>query len=243
VWLVDDDKLILQLSSDILSKHNIKHICFDSAKSLLNKASKREPAMVLLDIRMPEINGMTLCEELRKRFSSNTIIVALTAHALPEEKAEIMKYGFNDLLMKPFRENELMSLFNVQMRNNDFVGAKKKNGKLDTGVLEEMIGGDLKELAKILKHYISETTQDVESIRILTEQNKISETAILFHKISGRTSQIGARDLGGNLRRLEKRIDNNHLEIEDKDIAYAIGEIEQLMAEIEIRIAEIVISH
>jgi CheY-like chemotaxis protein len=194
--------------------------------------------MVLLDIRMPEINGMTLCEKLRECFSGKTTIVALTAHALPEEKAEIIKYGFNDILMKPFRENELMSLFNVQVKNNDIVEMPMQNGKLDTGVLEQMMGGDLKELTKILKHYISETSQDVESIKNLYSQNRLSETAILFHKISGRTSQIGAKVLGGDLRKLEKRIDN-HQEIEDKDIAKAVDEIEQLMAEIEIRISEL----
>ncbi len=114
-----------------------------------------------------------------------------------------------------------------------------KNGKLDTGVLEQMIGSDLKELAKILKQYVSETTMDVESIKILNKQNKISETAILFHKISGRSSQIGAKVLGGDLRKLEKRIDNNHQDVEDKDIAQAVDEIEQLMAEIEVRISDV----
>ena len=243
VWLVDDDNLILQLCSDILSKHKIKHICFNSAKSLLSKASETEPSMVLVDIRMPDINGITLCEKLRKILSDKTTIVALTAHALPEEKAEILKHGFNNILMKPFRENELMSLFNVPdlkgFENlSGLVETEEKNGKLDTGVLEQMIGGDLKELAKILHHYISETSQDVESIRILNEQNKISETSLLFHKISGRTSQIGAKALGADLRRLEKSIDNNHQEVKDNDIAFAIDEIEQLIAEIELRISE-----
>lgn len=101
-----------------------------------------------------------------------------------------------------------------------------------------MIGGDLKELTKILKQYISETSQDIESIKILNEQNKISETAILFHKISGRTSQIGAKVLGADLRKLEKSIDNNHHEIEDNAIIQAVDEIEKLIVEIENRIAE-----
>ena len=241
-WLIDDDNLILQLCSDILSKHNIKHTCFNAANVLLNRALEMTPSMILLDIRMPDISGITLCEKLRKILPDKTVIIALTAHALPDERAEILKHGFNDILMKPFRENELMSLFNVPdlkgFHNlSGLAEVKKKNGNLDTGILEQMMGGDLNELKKILKQYISETAKDVESIKLLTRQNRISETAILFHKISGRTSQIGAKDLGADLRKLEKSIDNNHQEIEDYTIEKAINDIENLITEIEIRIS------
>ena len=60
----------------------------------------------------------------------------------------------------------------------------------------------------------------------------------MFHRISGRTSQIGAKVLGADLRKLEKSIDNNHQKIEKNAITHAIDEIVILIAEIEDKLSE-----
>jgi len=237
VWLVDDDSFILQLCSDILSKYHIEHRCFNSAAALLEKLQEATPSMILVDIRMPGMNGIELCRRIRNNFADSVTIIALTAHALPEERGEILGYGFNDILMKPFKEQELMSLFNIQL-DTVAVAHTTIKGQLDVGPLEQMLGNDKRELAKILQQYIEETTHDLQQLKALTVQHKMNETTILFHKISGRTSQIGAKALGADLRKLEILAGDGGHEMAGDSVAQAIDDIEALMEEIRSKIAE-----
>jgi CheY-like chemotaxis protein len=65
--------------------------------------------VLLLDISMPTVSGMDLCAQLRAdaRFDAMKII-AYTAHAMPEEIAQLEAAGFNHILLKPIRSNELL---------------------------------------------------------------------------------------------------------------------------------------
>lgn len=110
-WIVDDDPFILDVCSWILSRHHIAHRCFASAAALLNEPWDPAVGYVLLDIRMPGMNGIELCAALRPRVPSDVRIYALTAQVLPDEQAQVLGGGFDGLLLKPFTEGDLLGLF------------------------------------------------------------------------------------------------------------------------------------
>ena len=67
--------------------------------------------LVLLDLRMPQMDGETVCRTYRMRFpDSRTPIVAFTAHRMPEERARLLDSGFSDLLVKPVSQGDVLDL-------------------------------------------------------------------------------------------------------------------------------------
>ena len=68
-----------------------------------------QPHLIWMDIRLPVMNGKDATRQIRKLDSGrNTKIVALTAHALEEERREILEAGCDDFIRKPFRESEIL---------------------------------------------------------------------------------------------------------------------------------------
>ena len=231
VWLVDDDKWILNLTHDILTKYGIEHTSFNAPEELLHYEYTTEPAIVLIDIRMPGMNGMQLFDKIKNKFSGKTKFIALTAQALPEERTEILEHGFDNILLKPFKEQDLMSLFKMTARPKDNVGTfKNRESGWDCTVLQGMLSKE--EVAKILEQYLIETKNDIAMLKDAVNSSDVGAASILLHRISGRTSQIGAKDLGMLLRKLEIEI-HNHNRIEHEPLNAAIAKMKDLMEEIE----------
>ncbi|MDO7744067.1 MAG: ATP-binding protein, partial [Pedobacter sp.] len=152
VWVVDDDQLILDLCDIIFSKKNIDHLCFSSPLKMLE--SDWDPAVkfILMDMRMPELSGVELCHLMREKIPADVKIYAMTAQVLPEELEEVLNQGFDGLIMKPFRESDLLAVFN----KGEMIIANKQDFssvQLDTSVVEKMTFGDEELLLKILNRF------------------------------------------------------------------------------------------
>jgi len=113
VWIIDDDRLILDLCSKIFEHNGILHRCFNAPEEVLRAEWDDAVKYILLDIRMPGMSGMDLCALLRKSVPPQTRIYALTAQVMPEEREAILQHHFDGLLMKPFMENDLLLLLSA----------------------------------------------------------------------------------------------------------------------------------
>ncbi|WP_207431324.1 ATP-binding protein [Sabulibacter ruber] len=205
VLVVDDDAFILELCGSILRKNGVACTCTHDAASLLHKEWDENIGLVLLDIRMPGLNGIELCRALRQKINSDVQIFALTAEALPEERESILAQGFDGLLMKPFREQELMTVVNGRVASIQTlpVEAPVVGVELDLSPLRQMLGQDEEMLKAVLDQFITETGQDLEVLFLsLSEQNP-NEVLETLHRLAGRTGQVGAKKLSARLRKVD----------------------------------------
>ncbi|MFB9862439.1 hybrid sensor histidine kinase/response regulator [Rufibacter immobilis] len=206
VLVVDDDAFILQLCGSIFQKNGVDFTCTSEAALLLRQEWDEAVQLVLLDIRMPEINGLELCQALRKTGKRNLQIFALTAEALPEERQYILDHGFDGLLMKPFREVELMALVNgkisVPMPQPETV-ALPGEVAFNLSPLRQMVGHDDEILKAVLQQFVSETEQDLDGLSASLTHHQAEEVRETLHKLAGRTAQLGAEELAANLRKME----------------------------------------
>lgn len=201
VWIVDDDPFIIDLCSMILQNNRIKHACFTSPTALLNAEWDNEVKYILTDMRMPEMSGTELCMELKKKIPADVKVIALTAQVLPEEREKVLKSGFDGLLMKPFKEEQLLALFQGDLLKSEF--------EFDTKELEKMTFGDKVQLDKILKQFANDSFFDSEElIRALADNNK-DEVSLIVHRIAGRTAQIGQQQLASDFRKMEILLHNS----------------------------------
>lgn len=200
VWLVDDDSFILQLCCNLLEKHNIRYKAFSLPSQLLEEPIAKDLSLILMDIRMPEMSGTELCRRMRERLSERVKIVALTAQALPEERASILEQGFDALLMKPFRETDLTGLLRGQLSSEIRTVEQPTQDILDLSLIEKMAFGDEEMVKQILERFCEDNRNDAAIVLGALKAEDREELSLLLHRLAGRTSQLGARALGGRFR-------------------------------------------
>lgn len=108
VVVVDDDAAIREVLSLHLEAAGLKVIALDSARALLERGLDREARCIVSDIRMPDIDGLELQEELNQRGAGVPFIV-VTAHGDIPLAVRAMRAGAIDVLEKPFRPAGLLS--------------------------------------------------------------------------------------------------------------------------------------
>jgi signal transduction histidine kinase/CheY-like chemotaxis protein len=110
VLVVDDEKFNRKLLCAILKKWNILTEEAENGKEALHMTKESSYDLVLLDIRMPEMNGIELTQEIRKLKDHNKAkmpIIAISAATGVEDLGDYRSAGVDDIISKPFREEEL----------------------------------------------------------------------------------------------------------------------------------------
>lgn len=139
ILIVDDDELHCQMIAIILTKDGFKnlHYAYSGAEAL-EKARDLKPDMIILDILMPNIDGLEVCRELRamKQFK-NIPIIAHTIKTDPEARAEIYDSGITDIFPKPVSEREVQSRVYMHLKYAHMVKRLKKYYRRLANDLEE----------------------------------------------------------------------------------------------------------
>lgn len=204
VWIVDDDQLILDLCELILQQHEIAARFFNSPSQLLNAEWDRNVKYILMDMRMPEMTGIKLCKLMRDRVGKGVKIFAMTAQVLPDEREFLLGNGFDGLLMKPFKENELLAVF--QQRDEPL---QASGIELDLRGLKKMTFDDEVQLNRILLRFSEDCLADSEAIgEALTNDDKAT-LSLIVHRLAGRIAQIGAKKLAAEFRLMEITLSEN----------------------------------
>ncbi|UCG59264.1 MAG: sigma-54-dependent Fis family transcriptional regulator [Phycisphaerales bacterium] len=110
VLVIDDEASIRSILSALLKKNGYAVKAADSGESGLDAYAEFMPSVVLLDLKMPGIDGMEVMEALDKRLSADSKIIIMTAHGEVRSAVEAMKKGAFDYLQKPFDNDELLAI-------------------------------------------------------------------------------------------------------------------------------------
>jgi len=107
ILLAEDNKINQMLVLHVLKKYGISCDVADNGKIATEKMKEKKYDLILMDIQMPEMDGYDATRIIRNEFKSNIPIVALTAHAMNEEREKCLKLGMNDFISKPFDQKHL----------------------------------------------------------------------------------------------------------------------------------------
>lgn len=115
VLVVDDNEDNILYACCSLELYECQHIVAYSAEEALDLARDRIPDLILMDIVMPKVDGMSVTRILKSSLVTSGIpIVAVTGLALPQQREQILNAGFDDYLCKPYYIDDLaekLSLF------------------------------------------------------------------------------------------------------------------------------------
>jgi DNA-binding response OmpR family regulator len=114
ILVVDDEKNIVQLARLYLDKEGFRvEAAFDGAQAI-EKAKALRPDLIILDIMLPEMDGLAICKELRK--TSNVPIIILTARGDDVDRVVGLELGADDYVTKPFNPRELVARVKAVLR-------------------------------------------------------------------------------------------------------------------------------
>ncbi len=105
--VVDDERMILELTSMVLTSRGFDVSVVDNALDAYEMIEREQPALVLLDYMMPKVNGLDALKEIRKRFPE-TYVIMFTGKGSEEVAVELMKSGASDYVLKPFSNAKLV---------------------------------------------------------------------------------------------------------------------------------------
>jgi len=170
IIIVDDEADILELIAVNLHKNGFKTKTFGEAKSFLKFIETTTPDLVLLDLMLPDMDGLDICKTLKANPKTNSIpVIMLTAKADETDKIVGLELGADDYVTKPFSPKELIARIKAVLRRT----AKKqietkiikinKNIQIDTEKYEIFIDG--------LK--IETTTTEFKILQILAERKGV----------------------------------------------------------------------
>ena len=130
--LVDDEPNIIELAQMYLEREGYRIISASDGKDALLAVEKHRPALVVLDLMLPEIDGLEVCRTLRK--SDNPVaILMLTARDEDIDKILGLELGADDYLTKPFNPRELVARVNAILRRSKGDAAASDESPLHIG--------------------------------------------------------------------------------------------------------------
>ena len=119
IYCVEDDAGIRELITLALSTADFEVVGFEEAQGFYDELSKRTPDLILLDLMLPKIDGMTILKGLKKDINYSDIpIIILTAKSMELDKVKGLESGADDFITKPFGVLELLARVKAVLRRS-----------------------------------------------------------------------------------------------------------------------------
>lgn len=110
VFIIDDDAIQLAWLAKALSNQNLTVYTFSNALNAIDKFKELKPQYIFTDINMPEMDGLTLLNEIKKMDNSDVKIIACTGETDLDEQENYKQKGFYNVLLKPIKAEDLIKL-------------------------------------------------------------------------------------------------------------------------------------
>ena len=151
IYIVEDDKNIREIEMFALKNSGYAVEEFENAKSFFSRTVEKVPDLVLLDIMLPDMDGLEIVKKLRSRPDTVRVpIILVTAKTTELDKVKGLDIGADDYLTKPFGVMELISRVKALLRRSRALQDDKQlvlgDITLDSERREVHVGGELCEL-------------------------------------------------------------------------------------------------
>ena len=210
ILVVDDEPDILEFVQYNLQKEGFSVSTAEDGLAGLEEARRVKPDLIILDIMMPEMDGVEVCRQLRSEsLFDNTVIAFLTARDDDYSQIAALDVGGDDYITKPIRPRVLVSRVNALLR---------RSGRKDAENGSEIItAGDLtidKEKILVLRgtERIELAKKEFELLGLLVSKpGKVFTREEIFNKIWGTDVIVGNRTIDVHIRKLREKLGDEYI--------------------------------
>jgi two-component system KDP operon response regulator KdpE len=178
VLVVEDERKMARIMSASLQARGYQVTVARNGQDALDQAAAQDPSVIILDLGLPDLDGVEVCRRIRGW--SRAPIIVVTADGAEHRKIEALDEGADDYLTKPFSMPELLARLRVAIRHRRALGPQLDDGVfevgdllVDTGQRRVIVGGEVVQL----------TPKEFEFLALLARcQGKVvTQRAILQH--------------------------------------------------------------
>lgn len=209
ILLAEDNEINQFLASELLKSWGIGVDIAKNGLEAIEKWSKNDYSLILMDIQMPELGGVEATIEIRSRNlpKSNVPIIALTANALKGQKERFMGFGMNDYLSKPFNEvelyNKILSLLPEESKMAITSNQKPTAGIYDFSKLHQISNGNKDFEKKLLAVFIDTVPESIDKLRASCMDGNTENISKTAHKLKTTINAMGIEQLKAPIQNLE----------------------------------------
>lgn len=220
VLVVDDEKLIVKGIHFSLKQEGMEVDCAYDGEEALEAVRKKEYDIILLDIMLPKLNGLEVCQQIRE--FSNVPIIMLTAKGEDMDKILGLEYGADDYITKPFNILEVKARIKAIMRRNQREVRQTDETKMIT-FGELSIHTEERSVYQNEKE-INLTAKEFDLLELLmSHPNKVYTREQLLNLVWGYDYPGDVRTVDVHVRRLREKIEGNPSEPKYIHTKWGIG--------------------
>ena len=212
VLVVDDEKPIVDILVYNLKKEGYNTLEANDGEEAVRLVIEKKPDLVLLDIMLPKMDGLTVCKKIRHNY--NIPIIMLSAKDEEIDRILGLELGADDYITKPFSVRELIARVKANLRKSDNEYNKVVEEAIDNGrVPNEIKVGDLyldldKFEVKVRGQVIDLTLREFEVLKYLAQQpGQVVTRETLLEKVWGYEYYGDIRTVDVTVRRIREKIE------------------------------------
>ena len=199
ILVVDDDNNNLKLLAKILTNKGYKVLIAQNGINGIETATKAIPDMILLDIQMPNLDGIEVCQRLKSQILTQNIpIIFITGLSATQSKVEGLTIGAVDYVTKPIEEEEVLARINTHLTLKNLQKAlAKQNKQLAKQVKEEQLFTKIAERIRSsleLHEILSQVAQEA--------QHLLNCDRVLITSVTNNHASLEAQIIGQGIRKI-----------------------------------------
>ncbi|MEZ7888036.1 MAG: response regulator transcription factor [Cloacibacterium sp.] len=209
ILLIDDEQDILEILSYNLEKEGYQVFTANNGNEGIVKAKEIIPDLILLDVMMPEKDGIETCQEMRQiKELQKTLIVFLSARS--EEFSQLAGFdaGANDYIVKIIKPKVLISKVNALLQLTTHVAEQSKLIELGDLVIDK----DNFKVTKNGEHFLLPKKEFDLLYLLATNTQKVFKREEILDKVWGNDVIVGERTIDVHIRRLREKLGDNSIQ-------------------------------
>ena len=207
ILIVDDDEDIREILKYNLEKENHFVRTVANGGDCLLEVKKLKPDLILLDVMMPEMDGIEVCEILNSSQENNDILICfLTARSEDYSQIAGLESGGDDYVTKPIKPKILISRINALLRRKELIkiNIETQSASLVINREKYLVEKDGKEIQFPKKEF--------ELLALLVSKpNFVFKRELILEKVWGTEIVVGDRTIDVHIRKLREKIGDHHI--------------------------------
>ncbi|MCL1933072.1 MAG: ATP-binding protein [Candidatus Azobacteroides sp.] len=208
ILFIDDDKVQLNLLSELMKKEEWPCICCSSAYEALNILREKSVDIIFTDIRIPDMDGFEMVKRIRKLNLLQTATVPIIAFSADSQKSEteLKAAGFTESLLKPFKVQQLLEIIEKYTSLKRITAATYREETEGFGWQKVMdfVSDDPEAAMRIIDSFIEETNKDKELLNTAFQKKDDETVKQIAHKMLSLMKMIPAQKIVSILTECEK---------------------------------------
>ncbi|GAB3925643.1 response regulator [Larkinella terrae] len=199
VLIVEDNLINQTFLSTLLRKYGVPSIVVNNGLEAVNFLKTQSVDLILMDIQMPVMDGLTATRQIRTQLGLTVPVVAVTSNPEYEARPRCREAGMDDFLSKPIQKKQLEAIL------ERFLPPKEeKPPVIDQAYLLEITGGDNDLLTDLLSFFKSELPANRQALFDAVEQGNRVEFDHHAHRFRSSLNSLAMVNLAADLKKMEK---------------------------------------